>query len=118
MQRPRFTIRAVFAVTAISALALRQSCIVQRRKAAMRGVQPVTFVLAVRQPGDATEPPKLNPLRELFGDRPVRYIDIVAVAGASETQDRLSKLFPEATIRIVQPEQPAPCNTTHIMSNL
>ncbi len=74
----------------------------------MESIQPVTFVLAVRQPGNDADPPKLNPLRELFGDRPVRYIDILVVEGWKETEERLGKLFPEATIRVVQPEGMAP----------
>lgn len=105
---PRFNLRVALVVTAIAVVIAWQAGIVFQRKAAMQAVQPVTFVLAVRQPGVATALPRLNPLRELFGDRPVRYIDILAVAGWKETEERLGKLFPEATIRVVQREDRVP----------
>jgi hypothetical protein len=102
MPLPRFNFRVVLAVTAIAAVIAWQASIVQRRKAAMQAVQPVTFVLAVRQPGDATALPKLNPLRELFGDRPVGRIQVLAVAGCETTAERLARLFPEAQVEIVR----------------
>jgi hypothetical protein len=102
MPRLSFTLRVALILTAIVAVVLWQASIVQRRKAAMQGAQPVTFVLAVRQPGDSTAPPKLNPLRELIGDRPVSRIDVLAVAGCEATAERLARLFPEAQVEIVR----------------
>lgn len=62
----------------------------------------MTFVLAVRQPGGSTALPRLNPLRELFGDRPVGRIQVLAVAGCEATAERLARIFPESQVEIVQ----------------
>ena len=102
MRLPRFNLRIALVVTAIAAVIAWQASIVYQRKAAMQSVHPVTFVLAVRQPGDASELPTLNPLRVLFGDRPVGRIQVLAVAECEATAERLARLFPESQIEIVR----------------
>jgi hypothetical protein len=98
MPLPRFNLRIVLAVTAIVAALAWQGSVVWQRKS-MMGVGHA-FVINRQSP---TEPPRnrLNPLRELWGDEPIRII-YVAPEGEPDIP-KLQRLFPEAEIRRENP---------------
>ena len=103
MPRPRFTLRVALAFTAIVAVLAWQGGIVWKRKSTMRD-SPHTFLLDRILPGEPnTDRHRVNFLRSLMGDEPVRVIYQVPADDWKAEKERLEGLFPEATIDVLHP---------------
>jgi hypothetical protein len=98
MPRPRFTLRWMFALTAILAAFSWPGGIVWQRQAMMGEGHAFVFD---RQVASGPPPARLNPLRVLWGDEPIRFI-YVAPEGEPDIP-KLQQLFPEAEIRRENP---------------
>ncbi len=97
MPRPRFTLRVILAITAIVAVLAWQGGIVVQRKAAMDAQH--AFIIAT--PVQGQDAPTINPLRELFGDKPILLIYVDPKNATDDEMERLNRLFPEALITLL-----------------
>lgn len=100
MPRPRFTIRVALAITAIVAYVAWQVGMVRQRKAAMEGTH--VFVMARESAAPDGSEPRVNPIRALLGDDPVRFVYIVPIGDYEQDAKRLAHLFPEASVKPIE----------------
>ena len=103
MPRPRFTMRVALAVTAIVAVLAWQGGIVWQRKAAMVNSEHKFIHETSITGAPAGDRQRVNFLRSLMGDEPVRQIYMVPGEDWKTEQVRLQGLFPEATIDVLHP---------------
>jgi hypothetical protein len=94
MRFPRFNLRVALAITAVVAYVTWQADMVYQRKAAMRG----QHVFVLEQNGGIG----VNPIRALLGDEPVRYVYIVPLGDYQHDSERLTRQFPEATVKPIE----------------
>ncbi len=101
MPRPRFTLRVVLVVTAIVAVVAWQGSIVQQRRAAMGSDHEFVLERLSPPPLSGYRPARVNALRALLGDEPVRFIYLRFGDGEWQVErDRIERLFPEARIEM------------------
>jgi hypothetical protein len=98
--RPRFTLRVALVVTAIVAYVAWQVGMVQQRKTTINGTHVFVMARGPATPGGSE--PRVNPIRALLGDEPVRFVYIVPIGDYEQDAERLANLFPEASVKPIE----------------
>ena len=108
MPRPRFTLRVALATTAVVAWFAWQGGIVWQRRTVIHD-SPHKFVLDRLTPvAPGSDQLRVNPVRELWGDEPVRLIFLIPENDWKDEVERMKRLFPEAKIQVIHPQNEVP----------